>query len=600
LPQRHIVIGTAGHIDHGKTSLVKALTGIDADRLLEEKQRGITIDIGFAHMEAAPGVTLSFVDLPGHERFIKNMLAGVSGIDLVLFVIAADESIKPQTREHFDICRLLGIREGIVVLTKADLVDRDLVDLVRLETEEFVAGSFLAGAPVIAVSAATGAGISELQSAILALVSRIEAKDDSGYFRLPIDRSFSVKGFGAVVTGTLVSGAIARESEVELFPSARRLRVRGLHVHGKAVDRVVAGQRTAINLAGIEHSEIARGMVLSEPGRFRAVSTLDCSLELIEGAKIKARARVHFHAGAAEIQAEIRKLYGGGFARIILREPALILPGDRFILRGASPLTTIGGGVVIDINPPRYRRTENVEARLTALPLRRVATILKEARRAMPVSELIARTGLPQSALTDPEAVAVAPDLLVHREWLDTQRRNLETQVAEFHAANPLLPGVPKQSLRVEPALLDMLLQQSKLLTAAGDLIHLRTHKVVLQQEEQQARDAIERAFEEAGLSVPSVNEVLAKSGVEERRARSLLQSLLRDKRLVRIGADLIFHETAVASLRSAVSTRKGQRFSVATFKEWTGISRKYAIPLLEHLDRERLTRRDGDERVVL
>ena len=308
---KNIVIGTAGHIDHGKTALVKALTGIDADRLEEEKRRGITIDIGFAHLQLTPTLRLGFVDVPGHERFVKNMLAGVGGIDCVLFVVAADESVKPQTREHFDICRLLELERGVIALTKCDLADPDLVALARLEVEELVAGSFLQGAPIVPVSSVTGAGLDQLRRELARVCAAVPEKPAEGHFRLPIDRVFSVKGFGTVATGTLISGSVAREQEVELYPAGRRLRVRGVEVHGSRTDRAVAGQRTAVNLADIEPSELARGDVLSEPGRFRAVKQLDCRLHLLPSAKpLKHRAPVHFHSGTAEIEAEVRLLEG--------------------------------------------------------------------------------------------------------------------------------------------------------------------------------------------------------------------------------------------------------------------------------------------------
>jgi selenocysteine-specific elongation factor len=308
---KHIIVGTAGHIDHGKTALVKALTGIDADRLEEEKRRGITIDLGFAHLQLTPTLRLGFVDVPGHERFVKNMLAGVGGIDLVLFVVAADESIKPQTREHFDICRLLEIPRGVIALTKADLVDDDMLGLVRAEVEGLVAGSFLEGAPVVPVSSVTGAGLEELRQALARVAAEAPEKDASGHFRLPIDRVFTVKGFGTVATGTLVSGSVAKEQEVEVYPAGRRLRVRGVQVHGTSADRAVAGQRTAVNLADIQPAELARGDALSEPGVFRAVQQVDCRLQLLPTAKpLKHRAPVHFHCGTAEIEAQVRLLEG--------------------------------------------------------------------------------------------------------------------------------------------------------------------------------------------------------------------------------------------------------------------------------------------------
>jgi selenocysteine-specific elongation factor len=612
---RHLVAGTAGHIDHGKTSLVKALTGIDADRLREEKERGITIDIGFAHMQLTPEMVVSFVDLPGHERFVKNMLAGVAGIDVVLFVIAADESIKPQTREHFEICRLLGIRQGIVVLTKADTVDADALDYVRLEVEEFVAGSFLADSPVVAVSARIGMGLERLREELLRVGRIITARESDGYFRVPLDRAFTVRGTGTVVTGTLVSGSLAKETEVEIYPVGRPLRVRGLQVHGRPVDRAVAGQRVAVNLAGIEPAEISRGMVLAEPKRFRATKLVDCSIELLSSAQaLKHRAPIHFHAGSAEIEAEVRLFRGAAaiqpgeksHARIVLREPALLLPGDRFILRKFSPVTTIGGGSVIDVTPPRYRLREDVSARLTVLAgpdvKERIALLVREAARVLTIAELAARTGLTEQVIREhgPTVRILAPGLVVDREWFATQAKKMERQVAEFHLANPLAPGMPRQSFDAPGVILEQLLRESPELVVEGELVRMRTHRIVLQEDEEQARAAIEQAFEQAGLTTPEVGEVLARSGVETARARALLQSLLREKKLVRVGAELVFHEHVIVLLRQLMAKHKGEKFNVGAFKDWTGISRKYAIPLLEFLDRERLTRREGEVRVVL
>jgi len=614
---QNVIVGTAGHIDHGKTALVKALTGIDADRLEEEKRRGITIDIGFAHLQLTPELRLGFVDVPGHERFVKNMLAGVGGIDLVLFVIAADESIKPQTREHFDICRLLGIPRGVVALTKSDLVDRDILELVRLEVDEFVAGSFLEGAPVVAVSSTTGAGLDELRGALERVASAAPTKSAAGHFRLPLDRAFTVKGFGTVVTGTLISGEVHKEQEVELYPACRRLRVRGVQVYGAAAEQAVAGQRTALNLADIDPADITRGMVLAAPGVFRAAVRIDCSLELLRSAKpLKQRAPVHFHAGTAEIEAQVRLLDRSAmlqpgeraFARLVLREPSLLLPGDRFIIRSFSPVVTIGGGVVLDTGGIRYRKTGAVAERLRTLAeapaAERIALLVRESKYGMSPAELMARTGLREHEIVAP--IMRLESWFVDPAWFQTARERLLAAVRDFHRAHPLLPGIPKQDLRGRqlpdspPFLIDALLAQSQELVVEGENVRMASHKVVLRQDEEQARAAIERAFEQAGLAAPGVPDVLAKSGVELARARSLLQILLREKRLVRVSDELVLHRGAVESLRATLAAHKGARLSVGTFKEWTGISRKYAIPLLEYLDREHVTRREGDERVVL
>jgi selenocysteine-specific elongation factor len=618
---KNIIVGTAGHIDHGKTALVKALTGIDADRLEEEKRRGITIDLGFAHLELTPALRLGFVDVPGHERFIKNMLAGVGGIDLLLFVIAADESIKPQTREHFDICRLLGIRRGIIALTKADLVDDEILGLVRLEVEEMVAGSFLEGAPMVPVSSVTGAGLDELRRELTRVAAAVGEKNAAGYFRLPIDRVFSVKGFGTVATGTLISGSVAKEQEVEVYPAGRRLRVRGVQVHGSTAGRAVAGQRTAVNLADIEPAELTRGDVLSEPGRFQAVKQIDCRLDLLASAKpLKHRAPVHFHSGTAEIEAEVRLLQGTAamrpgstaYVRLILREAALLLPGDGFIIRMFSPVITIGGGVVVDTGGRRYRKGVDVKARLDTLgtgdAAARIALLVREAAFGMGMAELVARTGMGErevaAAAVKAPVVAIAQPQpwYVDRAWMQAERERIVRTVREFHQKTPLLPGIARQELRggAPVFVLDALLAEAKEVVAEGELVRSRGHKLVLKEDEEQARGKIERAFEEAGLAVPAVAEVLAKSGVEAARARSLLQILLREKRLVRISEELVFHQTAIGELRELLGRHKGERFRVPEFKEWTGISRKYAIPLLEFVDREKITRREGDERVVI
>jgi selenocysteine-specific elongation factor len=618
---KNIIIGTAGHIDHGKTALVRALTGIDTDRLKEEKQRGISIDLGFAHLELSSNLRLGFVDVPGHERFIKNMLAGVGGIDLVLFVIAADESIKPQTREHFDICMLLGIRNGIVVLTKADLAGDDLVELVKLEVDEFVRGSFLEGAPVVAVSSTTRAGIAELAAEIEKMTASVSQKSASQYFRLPIDRVFTMRGFGAVITGTLISGVVRLEQEVELHPARRRVRVRGIQVHGSSVEQATAGQRTALNLAAVEPSEIARGMMLADAGRFRATTQIDCSFDLLKSAKpLKHRAPVHFHAGTAEVEAEMRRLKGAeplqpgssGYVRFLLKEPLLLLPGDRFIVRMFSPVVTIGGGVVLDGAPPRRGSPERLEILRGSPAAARIALLAGESRYGMGMADLVARTGLLEAdirrAAPSPQVIVLdAPHFWVlDKDWVAKQIEAIHEHLKQFHRRNPLLAGVSKEELRSQrlpgapPWLMDAVLSRAKTLAADGETVRLASHQISFQKDEHEASAKIEDAFRAGGLAVPALPEVLAKAGVEPNRARTILQLLLKDKRLVRVSDELVFHASAIQSLRELLAARKGSRFAVPEFKDWTGVSRKYAIPLLEFLDRERITRRDGDSRVVL
>src|ERR1700678_360317 len=403
---KHIIVGTAGHIDHGKSSLIKALTGTDPDRLEEEKRRGITIDLGFAFLDLGD-VRIGFVDVPGHERFVRNMLAGVGGIDVVLLVIAADEGIKPQTREHFDICRLLGIPRGIVVITKSDLVDADVLGLVRLEIEDFVRSSFLDGAPIVSVSSRTGSGLEALKENLLHLAQSVPARNSEQHFRLPVDRSFAMKGFGTVVTGTLISGAAHVEDEIELYPTGKRLRIRGLHSGGKQIGRAVAGQRTAVNLAGIEHGDIKRGMVLAPVGLFEPAKRIDARVTVLASAKaLKNRTQVHFHQGAADVVAEF-VLIGpknaiapedSAFAQLRFDEKTFVLPGDHFILRQFSPVETVAGGIVLDIQAERHKAKDlTVAPVVKALALRNqegVVLAMGELNaRGLTTTEILARTG---------------------------------------------------------------------------------------------------------------------------------------------------------------------------------------------------------------
>jgi selenocysteine-specific elongation factor len=631
---KSIIVGTAGHIDHGKSSLVEALTGTHPDRLEEEKRRGITIDLGFAFLEEN-GVRFGFVDVPGHERFVSNMLAGAAGVDLVLLVIAADESIKPQTREHFDICRLLGVQRGVVALTKSDLVDADTAGLVRLEVEEYLRGSFLEGAPVVPVSARTQAGLPDLKQALLAVAQQSPGKNASRFFRLPIDRAFAIKGFGAVVTGTLISGSVAAGDEIELFPSGKRLRVRGVQSGGKIVDRAGAGQRTAVNLGGIEHTALRRGMVLAIPGKFRVTRRIDTRLELLHSApKLKQRSRVHFHAGTCETVAEL-VFYGqkdlapgqSAFAQLRLQDDVLVLPGDRFIVRQFSPVTTVGGGVVLD--PLARRSTLRDTGRAAFLETLergdRIEVLAAMAERAVlgiSLEEITARTGWLEEEIRSVaktlagagqvKIVSEEPLVLLSGKTFADVGQKIGVKIEKFHKENPLLPGISREDLRsslgrrVRPetfrAVLDDLLAQKKV-EADGEIVKRAGSTISLDPEETRAKEQIEKAFVAAGLAVPAVKEVLSKLPVEAKRAEKILQILLRDKSLVRVTPELIFHRDALAQLRDRLSVfkkTKGERISVPVFKELTGVTRKYAIPLLEYLDRERVTRRAGDERVIL
>jgi selenocysteine-specific elongation factor len=649
---KSIIVGTAGHIDHGKTALVKALTGIDADRLEEEKRRGITIDLGFAHMDL-PGadgemLRLGFVDVPGHERFVRNMLAGVGGIDLVLLVIAADESIKPQTREHFDILQLLGVQRGITVLTKSDAVDGDTLDVVRLEVEEFLRGTFLETpkSPIVAVSALTGAGLNDLKLALVAAAGKVQARDSSALARLPIDRVFTMKGFGTVVTGTLVAGTIRREEEMEVFPSGQRVRVRGVQVHGAASDTALAGQRTALNLAGTSIEGLSRGMTLAIPATFSTTKRVDVRLNLLPSSPraLKNLTKVHFHSHTMETVAELN-LYGqtqitpGGnvFAQASLPESVLLLPGDRFIIRQFSPVVTIGGGVVLDaapiLSPKNVRKLERVGGAPIAaftqmlqvfesgspkeILTRRVA---RRGKRGLTLTEAVAETGWRREEAAKFAAVLEGEALLVRfqdRLFADFEfglaQQSLLDAVSAFHKNDPLKAGKPKGELQDEMSrALEMALElfeaglgqlvKEKKLEIAGDLVRLAGHGVVMKDEEAESKKKIEEAFAAAGLKVPALHEVIAGLKVDKARAQKIVTLLLRDKILVKISDELVFHRGALEELRRLVEAQKAKspKMDVAKFKELTGVSRKYAIPLLEYLDRERVTRRVGDARVIL
>jgi len=633
---KSIIVGTAGHIDHGKTSLVKALTGIDADRLEEEKRRGITIDLGFAHMEL-PGINedsqplrLGFVDVPGHERFVRNMLAGVGGIDLVLLVIAADESIKPQTREHFDILQLLGVKHGITVLTKSDAVDAETLDVVRLEVEEFLRGTFLDAerSSVVAVSALSGAGLDDLRRAIVVAAANLETRDPQALARLPIDRVFTMKGFGTVVTGTLIAGTIHHEDELEVFPSGRRVRVRGIQVHGSAAEKAEAGQRTALNLAGASTEDLLRGMVLAPPATFSAARHADVGLRLLRSAprSLKDRSPVHFHCHTMETVAEIvlhgNKLIRPGeeaLARLKLPQSALLLPGDRFIIRQFSPVVTIGGGVVLDAAP--ISRMPGLKDFLQILvsgergPILS-ARIARRSREGISIARLIEETAWTKASIEADLAKLEQEKRVFHRGdlWIDAAvvlqlQPQIVSVVGEFHKTHSLAAGISKEELHkkvsasegVFAAVLDGMIREKKIETA-GELIRLAGHQVVMKDEEAETKRQIEEVFASAGLKVPALHEVMAGLRIEKARAANIVTLLLREKILIKISDELVFHRSALEQLRRQITHYKttASKMDVARFKDLIGVSRKYAIPLLEYLDRERVTRRLGNVREIL
>ena len=631
-----VIVGTAGHIDHGKSALVRALTGTDPDRLEEEKRRGITIDIGFANLDlTAPSgekLRLGFVDVPGHERFVRNMLAGIGGIDLVLLVVAADESVKPQTREHFDICRLLSVQRGITVLTKRDLVDADTLEVVRMEVADYLRGSFLdpSTAPMVGVSAKTGEGLDELKTELARMAAEVPAKDSSAAFRLPIDRVFSMKGFGTIVTGTLISGSVRKDEELQIHPTGKRLRVRGVQVHGAAAEQAIAGQRTALNLAGVETSELGRGMMLTPPGLFRPTRHVSVMLTLLSSAKVlRDRARLHLHAYTAETIAEVtllgeKQLQPGqsGLARLKLDDSLMLVPGDRFIVRQFSPVITIGGGVVLDaLEPARRAKAEERLAFVQALGSADALGVLlvrvgRRGAEGLSISEAVAETGWLQAGVESRAAELVSSrkaarfgDILVSAGVAAQLRSSLKASVDAFHKANPLVAGISREELRerigIGPEIfrgIEDSLVGDKQLEVAGDLVHGSGRGVVLRDEEAESKQRIEAAFATSGLKVPLLKDVLASLPVDKVRAQKIVTLLLRERVLVKVGDDLVFHRNALDELRKLIVAQKAKtpKLNIVTFKDLIGVTRKYAIPLLEYLDRERVTRRVGDERLIL
>ena len=642
---KNVVVGTAGHIDHGKSALVLALTGSDPDRLKEEKARGITIDLGFANYRQ-DDLNVAFVDVPGHERFVRNMLAGASGIDCVLLVVAADESVMPQTREHFDICRLLGVRSGLVALTKSDLVDDETLELVRMETRELVAGSFLEGAPMVAVSARSGAGLDELRQALAEIAHELEAPSLTGIARLPVDRTFTVRGFGTVVTGTLVSGVIATDMALDVQPSGRHVKVRGLQVHGEATGEARGGQRVAVNLAGLDVDDLSRGDVLVPPGGLESTRRLDATLTLLPNARpLKHGGRVRFHSGTSEVMARVSlaapvdaapdELAPGlldpgreAYVRLRLEQPVALTRGDRFVLRAYSPAVTIAGGHVLDPAPGRGRlRSTSGFARLGQLRESEdphaflVAMIEESGSRGLSRARLTPRAGVAPpdvdhvvASLVGGGRAAAVGTVLLAPERVAELRDLLLGWVSAFHSAHPLESGLSREEARerfshrasseVFDAIVEMLVKDDTL--TARDHLALSSHRIALSPEETAVHERVERYYRGAGLSPPDLATVVSETGASQEVVDRMVRLLLREQTLVKVES-LIFHDDELAQLKAAVAALKDDpkaparvEIDVAGFKERFGVTRKFAIPLLGYLDRERVTRRTGNVRVVL
>lgn len=634
---KHVVIGTAGHIDHGKSALVRALTGTDPDRLKEERERGITIDLGFAFLEDESGLSLGFVDVPGHERFVKNMLAGVGGIDLVMLVVAADESVMPQTREHFAICRLLQIPRGLIVVTKIDLVDEELREIAMMEARELVAGSFLEGAPVLPVSSRTGEGMDVLRSTLLELARRAIPRAATGSFRLPVDRVFSMKGFGTVVTGTLVSGQVEQDDEVEILPRGERARVRGLQVHGEKRSQASAGQRTAVNLQGVDVSDLERGDNLVEPDSFRATTMLDCGLEVLASSPIPVKdlTRVHLHLGTAQVLARVRVLGGKkaigpgerGMVQLRLEAPVVAVRGDRFILRRYSPLDTIAGGRVLDAYPEKHSVSSPAEVeRLRALEESDAKTVAarfvaESGSSGVPEDTLRRRVGVGRDELEsilaglvrDKVAMVVSrsPRVLVASGVVGELGEKVDDELRSFQKKNPLLAGMSKSELRERVSgrapveIFELILQklgETGRLRVSKELVSTADHRIHLSEDEARAKEILVEHYRRAGYSPKNLEEIAAGAKLEVKLLERIQRVVIKEGTLVQIAEGMVFHREVLEELKSSVRGFKAQRqrIDVAFFKEMAGVTRKHAIPLLEWLDRERVTQRAGNERVIL
>lgn len=636
LQSKSVVIGTAGHIDHGKTALIRALTGVDTDRLPEEKRRGITVDLGFASLnaEAADGspLRLSFIDVPGHALFVRNMLAGAGGIDAAMLVISAEEGVKPQTEEHLDICRMLGIRDGLTVISKTDAVSDARLSDVASAVRRFLDGSFLGAAPIVGVSAHTDTGMDTLHRELIALAMRVPARSSGSLMRLPLDRAFVMTGFGTVVTGTLIAGAVRTGETLVIEPGGRTARVRGIQVHGEAQEAVEAGNRVALNLVGIEAGELKRGDTLVELSKMGAeigtIETIDVEIELLShAAPLKHRGRVHFHAFSSECIATV-SLYeyrpieprAARLARLKLSKPIVLLPGDRFVLRDSSAASTIGGGRVLDAHPLARQRKAQTQVWLQELQdaTREGQALLRAARcgvAGISTSALAVEMGVQADALRalgapllkSGKLVGVSSDLVLTAEAFESAMavvaREFEDRAKERRAAG-LKRSELKSVTRLRSEVFDAVVKRLE----DGGMLRVRNEFLAPpssdgnESSSQSVRlAAVGTAFESAGLTAPLPDELAKGMAIDPAEMRRLVTLLLREKILVRLGSDsLCIHRSAIDSLKRKLQELRGQTIDVAGFKQLAGVSRKYAIPLLEHLDRERVTRKQGDVRIVL
>lgn len=632
---KHLILGTAGHIDHGKTSLVKALTGIDTDRLKEEKARGITIELGFAHLELPGGLNFGVVDVPGHEKFVRTMVAGAGGMDLVMLVIAADEGIMPQTREHLDILRLLGVKFGLVALTKCDMVTQEWLELVTEEVRDFVAGSFLEESQIVALSSRTGEGLEDLKSSLAGLAEQVALKRREGAFRLPVDRVFTVPGFGTVVTGTLLAGEINIGDELEILPSGAPGRVRGVQAHGVSEDKGLAGQRLAVNLQGIDLDEVSRGDVVVPRSVFRATGAVDVRLDYLASAprELKHRARVRLHSATYEVPAQVilldrDTLHPGesAYAQLRFKEPVLLLSGDSYILRAFSPQVTVGGGVTLDPFPSRRRRRSEealqlLEAFGVADLQRTILMIVSQSLLSgIAFEEIQLRSGLPRKSVDaylstllsvgDITQMTREPSLYLAKAAVETLKRGLLNEMTAYQRANPLKEGIGKEELKCRlPKRSDRrfftplltFLERDGLIVPDRDIVRLAGTAACSNRTDDGLGSKIASFITEGSIEPPTLKEIMERFNCDEKTARDNLALLTRSGQVVRISADLFYSADAVGRLRKTLVELLHERDTIipTDYRERTNLSRKFLIPLLEYFDTEKITIRVGDKRVL-
>ncbi|MFQ5823249.1 MAG: selenocysteine-specific translation elongation factor [bacterium] len=629
----HIIIGTAGHIDHGKTALVKALTGVDTDRLKEEKERGLTIDLGFAHF----GEKATIIDVPGHEKFIRNMVAGVSTIDFVLFVVAADDGVMPQSREHLDILKILQVKHGIIVITKMDLVDEEWLSLVKEDVRNLVQGSFLKEAPIIAVSSTTGKGVSELKSTIEAYLQRIQRKQDTEIFWMPVDRSFTMKGFGTVVTGSVLSGRAQVGDSLELLPKRKIVKIRGLQSHGHAVEKVTTGDRAAINLQAIDKDQVQRGDVLATPNYFTPSQRFDGHLQLLESAPraLKPRTRVRLHVGTTEVMARIMPLKvlkvapgESAYVQFQVERPAVARRLDPFVIRQYSPTITIGGGVIIDANASRHKTSDpSVMQILHALEKENPREVIEGIIFSTDFS-LQTLEQLSSVTATSKETVQQLLDELekehkliylkkegqkavVHAKNFRELKDLLVRELREFHKQNPTKLGISKAELhkilkqRIEQDLLNFTLEDLKnnnQLTETSGLISLKDYEISLSPEQQQLRKKIEQLLFNERYATSSEKEMAEKFSVKPHLVQEVLTLMIGLGEVIRVESSIYFHTNRVKEAKEKVVSflNKNKEMTVSQFKDLLeGTSRKYAMPLLNYFDGIGVTKRVEDVRIL-